>query len=297
MLDTIIRFFLDMIAWLISLITAGSITLYEPPAPPEIPDVPDVMTQEITVMSFNIYSKRDGDYAFDGRINGVVETILNEKPDSVGLQEAHDAWRFNLWKNLDDEYGWACWAGRDFGFGEAVPILYRKDKYILLEESVFWLSETPRFPSVGWDAALRRVAGYAVLQDRETGFTYVHFNSHFDHVGEIARANSARLVADRINEMNLPAVFTADVNARPNTLPTNYLEAGGLINLRGTAAVSDTGSTFHAYSGGIGNSIIDHIYANHYLREAAYFKVIRDKYDGLYPSDHFAISAKLTLAN
>ena len=134
-----------------------------------------------------------------------------------------------------------------------------------------------------------------MLKDKRTGFTYAHFNSHFDHVGATARANSARLLADRVNEMGLPAVFTADLNAGPGSLPAQYLEAGGLADLRFAAEEADTGPTFHAYSGA--RAVIDYIYANYYLQQAAQFKVIRDEYDGMYPSDHFAVSAKLTLAN
>ena len=290
-------FIMKIFAWLLTLTSTGVIALVDPPAPPEIPVGPDTMTQEITVMSFNVYTVTDGDFGIDKRFNGVLQTILSEKPDSFGLQEAHEIWRFKLWWALRKDYGIACWRGRYFGFEEATPIFYRKDKFKLVGQGVFWLSDRPGIASVGWDAALPRVAGYAVLKDRQTGFTYAHFNTHFDHVGQTARANSARLIADRINEKNLPAVLTGDMNAGPGGLPAQYLEAGGLIDLRGAAGETDTGSTFHAYGGSV--AVIDYIYANHYLRDeaAARFKVIRDEYDGMFPSDHFAVSARLTLAN
>jgi len=253
------------------------------------------MTQELTVMSFNVYTRNMG-----GRKNGVLRTILRESPDSVGLQEAHGRWRVFLRRELCGktygigiEYAMACAKGRYAGIGEGVPILYRSDKYDLLEEGVFWLSETPRRASLGWDATIRpRVAGYAVLRDRNTGFTYVHFNAHFDNRGEIARVNSARMIADRINEMGLPAVFTGDINAGPDELPAQYLEAGGLTDLRFYAAETDTGATLPDW-----DAVLDYVYANHFLRGAKEFKVIRDEYDGMYPSDHFAVAATLTLAN
>ena len=277
---------------LLPLTSSGVKTLNDPPAPPEIPGTPDAMVQEITVLSFNIWMDIG---SMDGRMNGVVQTILAEMPDSFGLQEAHDLWRSALKRELKDDYGIACNKGRYFGVQEGTPIFYLKDKYTLVEEGVFWLSDRPRITSVGWDAALPRIAGYAVLRDKVTGFTYVHFNAHFDHVGQIARANSAGLIADRVNAMGLPAVFTADTNASPGSLPAQYLEAGGLTDLRYAAAATDTGPTFHGYRGS--TSVIDYVYANHYLRDAAEFKVIRDEYDGQYPSDHFAVAATFTLAN
>ncbi|MCL1952676.1 MAG: endonuclease/exonuclease/phosphatase family protein, partial [Oscillospiraceae bacterium] len=178
---------------------------------------------------------------------------------------------------------------------EGTPIFYRQDKYELVDQGVFWLSDRPCIPSKGWDTSLPRITGWAVLRDKETGFTYAHFNTHFDNRGELARTNSARLVADRINARSLPTVLTGDLNVTPGSTPTQYLEAGGLIDLRKEALDSDTGGTFHGYRAGTG--ILDYIYANHYLRGAAQFKVIRDEYDGQYPSDHFAVSATLTLAN
>jgi len=281
-----------VLSWLLALTSSGVMTLSEPPVPPEIPDTPDKLTQEITVMSFNIWTDTG---SIDTRMNGVLRTIRGEMPDSFGLQEAHELWRWPLKRKLKDEYGIACDRGRYFGVQEGTPIFYRKDRYELVDQGVFWLSDRPWITSVGWDAGLPRIAGYAVLRDKQTGFTYVHFNAHFDNAGATARANSARLMADRINAIGLPAVFTADVNAGPGALPAQYFEAGGLIDLRDAAAVSDTGPTFHAYRGA--TAILDYIYANHFLRDAAQFKVIRDEYDGMYPSDHFAIAATFTLAN
>ena len=66
------------------------------------------------------------------------------------------------------------------------------------------------------------------------------------------------------------------------------------------AATKDSGRTFHNYDDGSSrqNNPIDYIMANEqYLRSVSSYRIIKDKYDGKYPSDHFAIVAKLTLAN
>jgi endonuclease/exonuclease/phosphatase family metal-dependent hydrolase len=189
----------------------------------------------------------------------------------------------------------ACNKGRLFGAHEGTPIFYRRDKYDLVRQGVFWLSERPGIASIGWDASCPRIAAWAVLRDKRTGFTYAHFNTHFDHKGRIAMANSARMMADRINALGLPAVLTGDLNDQPGSLPMEYLAAGGLKDLRTAAAATDNGDTFHGYGGE--GKIIDYIYANHSLREAARYKVIRDEYGGMYPSDHFAVAATFTLAN
>jgi len=272
--------------------------MLDPPEAPVIPETPDKLTQEITVMSFNVLTSVGGHHgkpSLARRYNGVMRTIRKERPDSFGLQEAHELWRGPLKKDLGDTYAIACDSGRVFGYHEGTPVFYLKDKYDLVKEGVFWLSERPGKSSMGWDAVCPRIAGWAVLRDKRTGFTYAHFNTHLDHKGPAARVNGARLMAERINALGLPAVLTGDLNGGPGSPPMEYLAAGGLTDLRFCAEKSDTGFTHHGYRDCTG--VIDYVYANHYLRGAKEFKVIRDKYDGIYPSDHFAVSAILTLAN
>jgi endonuclease/exonuclease/phosphatase family metal-dependent hydrolase len=286
---------------LLPLTSRGNRDWHGPPAAPEAPARPDSMTRELKIMSFNLLTSTGGERALRRRYNGVLQTIRSAMPDSVGLQEAHELWRAPLKRDLGDLYGIACNKGRVFGFHEGAPIFYRKDKYELVKEGVFWLSENPEISSVGWDAACPRIAGWAVLQEKDSGFRFAHFNTHLDHKGPVAMANGARLMADRLNALGLPAVLTGDLNCEPGSVPMEYLRAGGLKDLRFCAAESDTGPTFHDYEGKYGGKeppkVIDYVCANHYLRAAKEFKVIRDEYDGMYPSDHYAICAALTLAN
>ena len=250
-------------------------------------------TQTITAMSFNIWCNGD---TRDKRANGVEQTIRAAKPDSVGLQEATAEWRGLLKAALGDLYGIACDRPRELGSSEGMPIFYLKEKYDLIDEGVFWLSETPNEPSMGWDAACPRIAGWALLRDKRAGFAYAHFNTHLDHVGEAAMLNGARLVAQRVKAMELPAVLTGDMNVTPGSPAMEALLAGGLTDLREAAAATDKGATFHHYGGPDGGKIIDYVLANGYLRRALAYRVIRDAYDGQYPSDHFAVSATFALA-
>ena len=286
----------DSLERLLPLTSRGGKEIYDPPNPPDIPHARDLMTRELRIMSYNVYCRTGGALGLGNRYNGVLQTIRSEMPDSFGLQEAHELWRGPLKKDLADIYGVACNKGRVFGFHEGAPIFYKKDKYELVREGVFWLSEHPGISSIGWDAACPRIAGWAVLQEKNSGFRYAHFNTHLDHKGPVAMANGARLMADRINALGLPAVLTGDLNCEPGSRPMEYLKAGGLKDLRFEAAKSDAGPTFHGYDDRPG-TVIDYVYSNHCLRGCAEFKVIRDEYDWMYPSDHFAVSAALTLAN
>ncbi|MCL2107160.1 MAG: endonuclease/exonuclease/phosphatase family protein [Oscillospiraceae bacterium] len=274
-----------------------STQLVPPPGPPVYEAYEDALVQELKIMSFNIYGPGTGDKKPENRMNGIVSTILEEMPDSVGLQEATDYFRYKLKRELCDSYAMACDYGRHQGLGEGVPILYRKDKYECLDSGVFWLSEKPCVLSMSWGTSLPRIAAWALLRDKETGFSYVHYNAHFDHQSEAARVNSAALLANRINARNAPAVLTGDFNCEPDSQAYDYLMQAELRDTAALAGEADSGCSYHGYSGETQGVPIDFIMANHYLRGVAGYQILRDSYDGLFPSDHFAVMATLTLAN
>ena len=108
--------------------------------------------------------------------------------------------------------------GRDDGKakGEYSPIFYKKERFRLLDEGHFWLSEVTDRPNKGWDAALPRICTWGHFLDRQTRRRFWFFNLHMDHIGKKARVESAFLVQDKMKELgkgkNLPAILTGDFN-------------------------------------------------------------------------------------
>lgn len=86
--------------------------------------------------------------------------------------------------------------GRDDGktAGEFSPVFFRSDTWTCTRNQTLWLSETPDTPSKGWDAALNRVVTVGLFQHKETGTSVLVMSTHFDHLGEKARAESAKLL-------------------------------------------------------------------------------------------------------
>ena len=112
--------------------------------------------------------------------------------------------------------------GRDDGNkkGEYCAIFFNEKKYKLLEESTFWLSENPDKVSIGWDAALERICTYALLKNIKDGNKIWVFNTHFDHVGNTAREESAKLLLEKIQMLNInedPVLLIGDFNAEENS--------------------------------------------------------------------------------
>ena len=153
--------------------------------------------QSVTVMSYNIRldTEADGINQWKNRTDKVATLLKKYNPDLLGVQEAMHNQMMDLQKELPD-YAFVG-VGRDDGKekGEYSAIFYKKDKFEMLKQNTFWLSETPEVPgSKSWDAAITRVVTFAVLKDKSSGKSFIYSNTHFDHVGREARKQSATLI-------------------------------------------------------------------------------------------------------
>ena len=123
--------------------------------------------------------------------------------------------------------------GRDDGklAGEFSAIFYRTDKFEVLEHGDFWLSTETTFPNKGWDAALPRICTWGKFRDKQTGFTFLFYNLHMDHVGVKARAESAKLILKKMKEFptELPAILTGDFNVDQNNESYTLLDLSGIM--------------------------------------------------------------------
>ena len=247
-------------------------------------------SNEITrVMSFNV---RNGEH---DRGKNVPQFIADYMPDSVGLQECEGTWYMTLEAYLKDSYG-IVGTGRLTGvkyIGEATAIMYRKDKYNLVDSGTFWLSETPDKVSIGWDAKHHRTCTWAVLENKETGEQYVHLNTHLDHKGEQARTNGLDLVLKKAESVNLPVVVTGDFNFEKSDPLYTQLVSGNLTDTQTVAEKTMTGKTYHAYDGGEDGDPIDFICVNDKISTVKEYRIVRDVYGDTYISDHFPIFADM----
>ncbi|CAK7213380.1 hypothetical protein SCUCBS95973_001785 [Sporothrix curviconia] len=101
-----------------------------------------------------------------------------------------------LTNNGDGEHWSYLGRGREDGEedGEYAPIVYRTNTWVCERRGTFWLSGTPEEPSVGWDAALKRIVTMGQFKHHVTGIRVIMMNTHFDHRGKVARLRSAKLI-------------------------------------------------------------------------------------------------------
>ena len=150
-----------------------------------------------------------------------VAKLINEfQFDVFGVQELIDKSQENDLSDLLSSYATVSY-GRDNqegSQGERAAIYYLKSRFELLQKGFFFLSETPEKVSKGWDAALNRICLWAKLKDRVTNKEFYFFNTHFDHIGVVARRESAKLITRKMEELagNETVICVGDFNADPN---------------------------------------------------------------------------------
>lgn len=191
---------------------------------------------------------------WDQRKARVVKFITKNKLDIVGMQEVTHPQLEYLNEKLGKTYDYVG-VGRTDGKtkGEYSPIFFNRSKYEVLDKGNFWLSETPDAVGVkGWDAALERIASWVKLRDKKTGKIFMAVNTHFDHVGKIARKESAKLIMEKIQQIveYNPAVVTGDFNITEfdeayNTMTTNRFKMKDAYHV--TDRHEGATHTFHSF--------------------------------------------------
>lgn len=255
----------------------------------------------LRLMSFNIRynTSADGVHAWPNRRDRAASVIRFHDADLVGVQEALKGQLDDLTARLPQYATFGV--GRDDGAeaGEFSAVLYRTDRFELLEDDTFWLSETPGVVgSKSWDAAITRIVTWGRLRDRATGRTFVHFNTHFDHRGETARTESARLLADTARTIagDLPILITGDFNFTDDTpgyglLTDHYRDARRASE---TPAHGPEG-TFSGFEvTGEPGGRIDYVFVSPDVHVRA-FGTLTDSWNGAYASDHLPVLAVVDL--
>lgn len=265
--------------------------------------IPTVLfSQEMNVITFNIRynTPNDGINAWPNRVEMVVGLLNYHEPDIFGMQEALHGQILDISKNLPD-YEWFG-VGRDDGdkAGEFSPVFFRKSKFILLDKGNFWLSENCEKPGLGWDAACNRVVAWGKFQSKVTGKQFFVFNTHFDHIGNEARKNSAFLIRDKIIELSknqgLPIILTGDFNLAPDSEPIGLIKSF----MKDSREVTETlpygpVGTFNSFDWNAPmDRRIDYIFVQGGVQVLKY-AVLTDSKNQRFPSDHLPVFVKVRL--
>lgn len=279
----------------------------------------------IRVLSYNVrYANRDDHHdAWHDRRDAVGRLVRFHRPDVVAFQEPLPKQRRDLRERLPAYEFVGRGRGAD-GEGEGCPIGVRSERWRVVDDGTFWLSETPDEPSTGWDATHPRIATWARVRATDGDAAFLAVDTHFDHVSATARRESARLLRERLpriasggadeSDDAAPVVLVGDFNCTPGSEPHRILVGEGStpdgerepdrsrterLSLRDAAAAADLRhgpeTSLTDFARLIDGRRIDHALVSPEVSVEA-FATLTDRDDrGRYPSDHLPILARLSL--
>jgi endonuclease/exonuclease/phosphatase family metal-dependent hydrolase len=263
-------------------------------------------SQSLNVMTFNLRlnTKSDSLNAWPYRKDHAASQILFYNVHLLGVQEALNDQMMDLQQRLPNYRSFG--GGRDDGktTGEYSAIFYDTTRLQWLDGSMFWLSQTPTVPgSIGWDAAITRMVTWCKFKDKQSQKIFFAFNTHFDHMGQKARAESAKLVLQKVKLLagNTPVIFTGDFNATPSDEPikiivdvTNHDHLTDAMFVSQTPHYGPTGTFTGFESKEKNDEPIDHIFIKNDVKVLKH-ATLSESWQGRFSSDHFPVFAVVEL--
>jgi len=253
----------------------------------------------IRICTYNIRyaSPRDGDDIWINRKESVAKFLSDF--DVMGLQEVTANQFEDLRERLPEfsSYG----LGRDDGRlgGESAAVFFRRDRFVPLAQGTIWLGEDPT--AVGqksWDAAMPRTMTWMVLRDQETSGVFVFANTHFDHVGKLARQRSGELIADFLSNRfdSLPTILLGDFNCLPGS-PPHAAISNAFRDVHQIKSVAPQGpdSTWCGFKEIVLGRRIDHVFINNQLVLDSVSVLDPKTPSGRFASDHLPVTALVRL--
>lgn len=253
---------------------------------------------EIKVISFNIRTiARDGDNNWENRRHATRNMLNMHNPDLFGLQEAMKP-HLKYIDKFFPQYK-RVGVGRDDGkkAGETMAIYYNTERFELLDNGTFWLSETPDKVSMGWDAACFRTVTWVQVRDKESRKKLYYFNTHLDHRGRVAQTESIKLIVERIKEITsprTPVIVGGDFNVIPEDTVLSPLNEF-VLDARTTATVTEEKGTFNAFGRQKEPNVIDHIFYRGRRIKCTEYHILDGDYGAPFISDHYPIEIVLEL--
>lgn len=255
--------------------------------------------KSISVMSYNIKydDPQDSINGWEQRKGDLARLVDDYSPDFLGLQEA----MFHQLEFLNQSmpnYSYIG-VGRDDGDikGEFSAILYNSERFRVIRSNTIWLSENLEEPGLGWDAAYPRVCTYGLFQEREGKEEFWVFNTHLDHVGEVAKIESVKLILATIKSENLnnkPVILLGDFNSKHQDPPIQLLmtQLDDALSLSESSLSGPIG-TYNGFDTFMINDRIDYVFTKE-VKVSSYKHVDKRRANDLHISDHLPVVVSMS---
>ena len=249
---------------------------------------------KIATFNLRMDTPSDGENAWFHRKDMVNDLIRFYGFDLFGTQEGFTHQLNDILRLSDYRF---IGVGRDDGkdAGEHCAIFYRSDRFKVLDQGDFWLSEHPEKPGRGWDGTCcNRICTWGKFEDLKNHKQFYFFNVHYEYEGDVARRESSNLMISRIKSIagNQPVFLTGDFNAFPTEEPIRIVNDSGFLNdsykITKEAPFGPV-CTYHGYDSTIKTEErLDYIWVTDSIQIDKYGVLTNTLY-GHTPSDHFPV--------
>lgn len=195
------------------------------PIPTAQPKPDGVTPAAVTVMSWNVWHENVwvGQCTNWDRLSRVVQVVEHYSPDVFMTQETTDWFVLYLMQNLPSQYTWAYTQSN--GHDKTMPelpfnntraadethsaIFYNEEKLELIDNGMFWLSDTPDVMSKYYESFCFRITTWAKFRDIATGREFICIDVHLDGAAD----NQINVLMDFVDEnIGMPMVLAGDFN-------------------------------------------------------------------------------------
>ncbi len=253
------------------------------------------------IVSFNIHylAPGQGRLDWDTRKQAVVKAIEALDADIIAFQEM-ETFAGGSFNRQNKQLDWVLSHFPQYtagAYGDAKvypntqPILFRHELFEQLEQGFFFFSETPdviysRTFNGSWPA----FCSWSRLVHRRSREELYVFNVHFEYKSMSNRGKSADLVVQRVSPFVVEGkavVLVGDTNAFRFFPTTRTLKSIPL------SLAPPSGPTFHLNRGLGLFPAIDHVFYSTNLTQIGKTHRLRDRYDGVWPADHYPIAVDI----
>ena len=256
----------------------------------------------IRILTCNVrcVAPRDGEDNWPHRKALCIDIVRSQNADVLCFQELTQPQDDDVTEGLSG-YGSYGLPDEPLGNNCLNRIFYRKDRLIPIASGGYWLSETPHVAgSRSWDSAYIRLANWIRLQDTASGREFRVINTHLDCDSQAAREAQAQCIVQdaQAYPTEYPQILTGDMNCDAANAAIEAFKTGGWYDTYGSVhGTEDPGHTYHAFRGPAFKARIgkmDWIFVRGNVKPL-HADIITDSLKGRFPSDHYFVSAELSI--
>lgn len=257
----------------------------------------------VTAVTFNCAapwgSLLDGTQS-SARVKKFAAYMNTVNPDFIGTQEMNSNWLSKLSELMPkyESYGVARGGDDSEKTSEMNAVFWLKDKYTLIDNGTFWLSETPDKESRYEGAGCNRICSWVLLKNNETNKQYLYMNTHLDNVSEEAQGFGAKVILSKEQKLaeqypDAAVILSGDFNQTKGM--SAHSEVSAVLNDSLAAAnENEIKGTYQEWGEQDNAEPIDFIFSSDAITAVDY-QVLDDISNG-YVSDHYGVYAEFTAA-